>query len=359
MDLTRRRLLITAAGLAAAATGVAGLSGCNASADSTPAAGAPSVAAGAAEEGAFPVSITHRFGETTIAAEPKRIVCVGLKEQDDLLAVGVVPVGASPWLDFSDGNKILGPWTKDALGSAPVPETLDNTNGIPFEAVAALQPDLILALYAGPTQADYTKLEAIAPTVTFPKEYVDYGIPWDVQAEIVGRAVGRPQAMSARIAASKKAVADAAAANAGFADQTTMVVTPYEGLYVYGPQDPRTRLMYELGLVAPAGFDELFAKDTDTFGGNISPEKAEILDVGVLVCFADKGEQQQQIETSLFKNQAVSKEGRTIWLRTGDDATLPFSFLTALSLPYLLEAFVPRVVAAADGDPATSTEQAA
>lgn len=130
MDLTRRRLLITAAGLAAAATGVVGLSGCNASADSTPAAGAPSAAAGAAEEGAFPVTLTHRFGETTIASEPKRIVCVGLKEQDDLLAVGVVPVGASPWLDFSDGNKILGPWTEDALGSAPVPETLDNTNGI-------------------------------------------------------------------------------------------------------------------------------------------------------------------------------------------------------------------------------------
>ncbi len=358
MDLTRRRLLLTAAGLAAAATGVAGLSGCNASAGSAPASGAPGAAAGAAEEGAFPVTLTHRFGETTVAAEPKRIVCVGLKEQDDLLAVGVVPVGASPWLDFSGGNKILGPWTKAALGSSPVPETLDNTNGIPFEAVAALQPDLILALYAAPSQADYTKLTAIAPTVTAPKEYVDYGIPWDVQAEIVGRAVGRPRAMAERIAASKKAVTDAAAANPGFANQTTMVVTPYEGLYVYGSQDPRTRLMYELGLVAPAGFDELFAKDTSTFGGNISPEKAEILDVGVLVCFADEGEQQQQIETSLFKKQAVATQGRTIWLRTGDDATLPFSFLTALSLPYLLDAFVPRVIAAADGDPATSTEQA-
>ncbi len=357
MDLTRRRLFVTAVGLAAAATGVAGLSGCNASADPGAVAGSPGAPTSGAEEGAFPVTITHRFGDTTVAAEPKRIVCVGLKEQDDLLAVGVVPVGASAWLDFPDGNKILGPWTKDALGSAPVPETLDNTNGIPFEAVAALQPDLILALYAGPSQADYTKLSAIAPTVTFAKEYVDYGIPWDVQAEIVGRAVGRPQAMSARIAASKKAVSDAAAANPGFKDQTTMVITPYEGLYVYGSQDPRSRLMYELGLVKPAGFDELFPADTNTFGGNISPEQAEILDVGVLVCFADEGAQQKEIETSLFKSLPVHSEGRTIWLRTGDDATLPFSFLTALSLPYLLDTFVPRVVAAADGDPDTSTEQ--
>lgn len=358
MDITRRRLLVTAVGLATAATGVAGLSGCNASADPGPAAGPPTAAGGGVEEGAFPVTITHRFGETTVDAEPKRVVCVGLKEQDDLLAVGVVPVGASTWLEFPDGSKILGPWTEEALGSAPVPETLDGTNGIPFEAVAALQPDLILALYAGPSQADYTKLTAIAPTVAFGKEYVDYGIPWDVQAEIVGRAVGRPQAMAERIAASKKAVSDAAAANPSLRDQTTMVITPYEGLYVYGSQDPRSRLMYELGLVKPPGFDELFAADTTTFGGNISPEQAEILDVGVLVCFADEGAQQQEIETSLFQSLPVYKEGRTIWLRTGDDATLPFSFLTALSLPYLLDAFLPRVVAAADGDPATSTERA-
>ena len=77
MYLTRRRLLVTAAGLAAAATGAVGLSGCNASAGSAPAVGAPSAAAGSAEEGAFPVALTHRFGETTIEAEPKRVVCVG------------------------------------------------------------------------------------------------------------------------------------------------------------------------------------------------------------------------------------------------------------------------------------------
>ena len=137
-----------------------------------------------------------------------------------------------------------------------------------------------------------------------------------------------------------------------------MVITPYEGLYVYGSQDPRTRLMNELGLVNLTGFEQLFASDTDTFGGNISPEKAEILDVGVLVCFADEGAQQQEMRRTCSRTTRSTRRVGTIWLRTGDDATLPFSFLTALSLPYLLEAFVPRVVAAADGDPATSTEQA-
>lgn len=356
MNFTRRRLLITTAGLAVAATG---LSACNASAGQDAASAPTAAAEQGAESGAFPVTITHKYGETAIAAEPKRIVCVGLKEQDDLLALGIVPVGATTWLEFPDGNGIIGPWAKEALGSAPAPTQLDSTDGIPFEAIAGLQPDLILALYAGPTQDDFTKLSTIANTVVFPKDYVDYGIPWDVQAEIVGRAVGRPAAMAEKVASSKKALTDGAAANPTFAGKTAMVITPYEGLWVYGAQDPRVRLMNELGFVNPPGFEELFPADSDSFGGNISPEKAEILDVDALVCFADEGEQQAQIETKLFKTQDVYTQGRTVWLRTADLATLPFSFLTALSLPYLLEKFVPRVAAAVDGDPATTTAEVA
>lgn len=354
MDITRRRLLVTA-GLAAAA--VAGLSGCNASAGRASGEAASPAASPGAEDGAFPVTIAHKFGETTIESEPQRIVCVGLKEQDDLLALGIVPVGASNWIEFSDGNAIIGPWAKEVLGSAPMPKALETNDGISFEDIAGLQPDLILALYAGPTQAEYDKLSNIANTVAFPKDYVDYGIPWDVQAETVGRAVGRPKAMADKVAMSKQAITDAAAANPSFAGKTAMVVTPYEGLWVYGAQDPRVRLMNDLGFVNPAGFEELFP-NADTFGGNISPEKAEILNVDTLVCFADEGEQQSQVETKLFKSQDVYTEGRTVWFRTDDEGTTALSFLTVLSLPYLLERFVPRVAAAVDGDPATPTDEA-
>jgi iron complex transport system substrate-binding protein len=33
-----------------------------------------------AKAGAFPATIKHKFGETTIASQPKRIVVVGLRE---------------------------------------------------------------------------------------------------------------------------------------------------------------------------------------------------------------------------------------------------------------------------------------
>jgi iron complex transport system substrate-binding protein len=52
---------------------------------------------------ALPVSIENKFGTTTVKAEPKRIVAVGLVEQDVLLSLGVVPVATTEW--FGVGRK--------------------------------------------------------------------------------------------------------------------------------------------------------------------------------------------------------------------------------------------------------------
>ena len=45
----------------------------------------------------------------------------------------------------------------------------DEGDGIDFEAVAASQPDVILAAYSGLSQADYTTLSQIAPVVAYPE----------------------------------------------------------------------------------------------------------------------------------------------------------------------------------------------
>ena len=103
--------------------------------------------AGGAAGGAFPVSIPHKFGSTEITAEPQRVVAVGLLEQDALLALGVVPVATTEWFGGYPGA--IHPWAQDALGSAAPPEVLTNTDGIQFERIAALQPDLIIAMYSG------------------------------------------------------------------------------------------------------------------------------------------------------------------------------------------------------------------
>ena len=43
------------------------------------------------------VTVEHVFGETTIPAPPKRVVSAGFTGQDDLLAVGVIPIATTYW----------------------------------------------------------------------------------------------------------------------------------------------------------------------------------------------------------------------------------------------------------------------
>ena len=118
-------------------------------------------AAGATD--AFPLTVTHDLGETTVPAAPSRIVSVGLTEQDFLLALGIVPVAVTDW--YGEQPHAIWPWATDALGDAEPPVVLDSADGVPFVQVASLEPDLIIGTNAGLTQADYDKLSEIAPTV--------------------------------------------------------------------------------------------------------------------------------------------------------------------------------------------------
>src|SRR5918997_4462349 len=125
--------------------------------------GGATPAKSAAEPGAFPVTIEHKFGETTITEAPERVVVAGLREQDSLLALGIVPVGTTEWYGKHPGA--IFPWAREALGDAPKPEVLDFTDGLEFEKIAGLRPDLIVAVYSGLTKKDYETLSTIAPTI--------------------------------------------------------------------------------------------------------------------------------------------------------------------------------------------------
>lgn len=141
-------------------------------------------------ESAFPVSLDHKYGSTTIEAEPERIVTVGLTDQDAVLALGKVPVGTTEWLGGYKGA--IGPWAADKLGSAAAPTVLKDTGtGPQVEKIAALQPDLILAVYGGLTKEQYESLSKFAPVVAQPKAYSDYGVPWQEQTETIGKALAR------------------------------------------------------------------------------------------------------------------------------------------------------------------------
>ena len=124
------------------------------------------------------VTVKHQFGETTVAAPPKRVVSAGFTEQDDLLAVGVVPIAVTNW--WGDQPFAVWPWAQPKLGSAQ-PTILSLDNGLEFDKIAALKPDLIIATNAGVDQDSYDRLSSIAPTIPQSGDQPFFE-PWKVQA---------------------------------------------------------------------------------------------------------------------------------------------------------------------------------
>jgi len=92
MNPTRRRFLAGLSVLAVAPV----LAACGSDGSESGGAAKPS-SSGAPEESAFPVTIKHKWGETTIEKAPERVVCIGLTDQDTLMALGIVPVGVTYW----------------------------------------------------------------------------------------------------------------------------------------------------------------------------------------------------------------------------------------------------------------------
>lgn len=142
-----------------------------------------------------PVTITHIFGETTVPEPPKRVVCAGYTGQDDLLALGVVPIAVTNW--FGDQPFAVWPWAQKRLGDAK-PVVLELDNGIDIKKISELKPDLIIATNAGVDAETYRKLSAIAPTV--PQSGGEaFFEPWKVQAGAIGTAVHQATQMQSLV----------------------------------------------------------------------------------------------------------------------------------------------------------------
>ncbi len=180
----RTSRLLAAAGVAAALA--IGLTACS----SSPSESAPSAGGNPADDSAFPVTIDHVYGETTITEKPERVASIAWANHEVPLALGIVPVGMSKatWGD-DDDNGIL-PWVEEKLDElgADEPVLFDETDGIDYEAVADTQPDVILASYSGLTQEEYDTLSKIAPVVAYPD--VAWGTPVDEMIEMNSAALG-------------------------------------------------------------------------------------------------------------------------------------------------------------------------
>src|SRR5262249_35473694 len=140
-------------------------------------------------------TVSHAFGSTFVPAPPKRVVSAGFTEQDDLLALGVIPIATTEW--FGNEPYAVWPWAQPKLGTAQ-PTVLSLKNGIEVDRIAALRPDLIVATNAGVDDATYHQLSAIAPTIP-QSGAVPFFEPWKDQANTIAQAVFQAQAMTSLI----------------------------------------------------------------------------------------------------------------------------------------------------------------
>lgn len=124
-------------------------------------------------------TVQHAMGSTEITGTPKRVVVLDTGELDSVLALGVKPVGAVRADEATGPQAYL---ADRAEGIKPV-GTINQPN---LEAIAALQPDLILSNKVRHEQL-YDEFSAIAPTVF--AESV--GESWKANFRLAGKALGR------------------------------------------------------------------------------------------------------------------------------------------------------------------------
>lgn len=304
--------------------------------------------------GQFPVTIEHKFGTAIIPQQPQRVVSLGFSEQDPILALGIHPVAVREW--FGDHSFATWPWAQDELGSSQ-PTVMKMTYGeLDFEAIVALDPDVIIATHSGITAEEYERLAQIAPTVAQPAEYVDFGVPWQEQTAIIGRALGLEETASQQISSVEASILAARGANPNFEGASIAFASPAAGqgqYWVFSPNTPPLRFLTSLGFVFP---EQLAALVGDRDAVEISSEQIQLLDVDVLIWQVGSEEEKASLQSNpLYQQLGLNQEGRDIFF-VGYADTLygALSFSTVLSLPYAVEHLVPQLAAAVDGDPATT-----
>lgn len=298
--------------------------------------------------------IKHKFGSTRIESEPERVVSIGYQEHDFIFALGVAPVAVRYW--YGDEDDVIYPWAEDEAGDAD-PEILNMPEGLNFERIAALEPDIIVGLYSGMTEDDYETLSQIAPTVAQSDEYIDYGMPWQETTMMLGRVFGREERAEELVAEVEGRFEAVREAHPEFEGKSLAVATYSGGVFgAFASEDPRARFFTSLGFEIPEEFDELAG---DSFSTDISAERVDLFDADVLVwdqlAFTEGGRDAIESEPLVRRLDAM-REGRAIFLE--DDIEDAFGWNTVLSLPFALDGIVPMLAAAIDGDPETEVEAA-
>ena len=348
-----RRTLFKSAGKATAVLAAAALT---LSACSTgPASSTSDAGTSGSSSPQFPVTLKHVFGETTIKAQPKRVVTVSWVNDDVALALGVVPVGV-PKNEWGGNEQGSTPWKDAALkelgagfGSDKAPVQFSEADGINFTEIAKLTPDVILAAYSGLTEEDYRKLSEIAPVVAHPE--LAYGTSWQDSTSIIGKALGKDAEATKLISDTEATIKEKVSKYPQIAGKSfiygNLEPASADGVNVYTANDNRPRFLSEIGMKL-ASVVEDNSKGSKEFFIPWSAEKANELKSDIFVTWVPDAATAGSIKADPLLGQIPAIQKGALVADSDNTLTLSISASSPLSLPWSLDTFLPQLARAAD-----------
>ncbi|GAB94899.1 iron complex transport system substrate-binding protein [Kineosphaera limosa] len=321
-----------------------------------PAANSTTPAGEAATGAAFPVTIQHALGSTTIESKPERVATVAWSNHEVPLALGVVPVGMSKatWGD-DNGNGVL-PWVEEKLTElgAQTPVLFDDTDSIDYEAVANTKPDVILAAYSGLTKEQYDTLSKIAPVVAYPK--AAWGTSMDEMIKLNSLAIGlgpEGEKLATDLDAQVKATG---AKHPELAGKTALFsfidTTDLSKVGFYNTNDPRAALFTEIGMTEAKAATESAAAGP-AFFGTISAEQSDsFADVDLVVSYAkDEAATLKAVEADPLWSKIPAVKNGSIALLKDDTPLAAVANPSPLSIPWGMDKYLAVLDAAATKAP--------
>ncbi|MCA1005824.1 iron-siderophore ABC transporter substrate-binding protein [Rhodococcus hoagii] len=290
------------------------------------------------------VTIEHALGKAVITEEPERIVTLGMGSAETAIALGTVPVGIEAYEWGSDDTGYL-PWIHDAVTErgAQLPEQFTGGSEIDIEAIAKLDPDLILAPWSGVTQQQYDALSALAPTVAYAEKA--WTTTWEDQMKVIGKAMGKSAEADAEIAKIKAQFADATAAHPDYANVSFSFIynTGLGTLGVFFPDEQRVAMVRALGLQVDPIVNTL--PETDgTDSSVIGLENAHLLkDSDLLFTFYSDAANRAETEAQPVYAQIPAVARGSVVAPTNQPFVTGSSIINPLTVPWSLERYVPMI----------------
>ncbi|MEV0620016.1 ABC transporter substrate-binding protein [Nonomuraea sp. NPDC050404] len=332
-----------------------GLTACGSTTETAGQSASPSTAASTGgASNAFPMTIKHALGTTTIEAKPERVATVNWANHEAPLALGVVPVGMAA-ANFGDDDKDgLLPWVSQRLKelNAKTPVLFDETDGIDFEAVADTRPDVILAAYSGLTKQDYDTLSQIAPVVAYPD--AAWATPWREIIKLNSKAIGLAAEGDKLISDIEGDIQEVVAKYPQLKGKSAMFMTHVDPNDVseigfYTSHDTRTLFFEDLGLTIPGSIAEA-SKGTEKFALSRSAEQIDVFDdVDIITGYGgDNASLLEKIRKDPLLSKIPAVKRGSIYLLPDSKPLGTAANPTPLSISWVLEDYAKALAEAAD-----------